>query len=79
MLPELSSNSSISTDMIISECEIYCALERRCWGCLKVCNVTCQWIAVTNCDKRTREKHSIKQNLSQKTGKIITKCLLTNH
>ena len=71
MMPEYSSNNSISNDTALTDCEFYCALERTCWGCVKACNGKCQWNAVTHCERMHNRKDFVQQSMSQKPGKLI--------
>lgn len=66
-----SMDSSVGISFAKSKCKLYCASEERCWGCIKVCNSTCQWKAVTECERKNATKISLNQSSSQKPGKII--------
>ena len=52
------------------ECKVYCALEKRCWGCIRTCKQQCQWDAVTNCERQKRTSEYAKQLSLQKAGRI---------
>ena len=67
-LPEPSTNNDTRIDMAATNCKIYCASERSCWGCLMVCKKNCKSNAIRNCEKRNGAKHSVDQSVSQKPG-----------
>ena len=48
------------------ECELYCATKRSCCGCIQVCNVTCQWNAISDCERMMTSNQGSEKCLSEK-------------
>ena len=61
-------SSSISIHETAKECQLHCASEKYCCGCMMVCNETCKWNAVSDCDHKGNSKATDKQCLSKKPG-----------
>ena len=55
-----------SSYVTVKDCKLYCASERRCCGCIKVCNDTCRWNTLTDCERPNDSNPAKKQNLSRK-------------
>ena len=62
----LKSNSSLN------ECKTHCGKINECWGCIKHCDESCQWIAISEC-----ESQGIVTELPQ--GDILQKPGIYNH
>ena len=65
-IPHFSLKYKISNSVAAFECELYCASTKTCWGCLNICNKTCQWNAITNCERKDSTKDPAKQISSTK-------------
>ena len=66
-----SSNHTIDEILSVRECELFCASEKTCWGCIKTCNETCGWSATTDSQPKKDPRHLGKPNALQKPGKIL--------
>ena len=53
------------------DCKLYCASQKSCCGCIKICNVTCQWNALTDCERLWNSGLHCKQCVSEKPGTSI--------
>ena len=52
------------------ECELYCASEKTCWGCIQFSNDTFAWNAVSDCNQADTSEQLQIENKSQKLGKL---------
>ena len=53
------------------DCKFYCASENTCCGCIKVCNVTCQWNAFTDCERQRDTNVASEKCTLKKPGNSI--------
>ena len=73
-MPNLSYQSVsdvIASYVTATDCELYCASEKTCCGCKKICNETCNWNAVVDCERDDYLNSASKQCLLEKPGKIF--------
>ena len=64
-------NAMIDNSNTASECEMYCALKKGCWGCINISNEKFQWNAVTECKMESGQNETVTQSLSQKPGMLF--------
>ena len=69
--PDVFANEMLKKSAALSDCEMYCSLYNECWGCLRVCNGTCQWKAITYCRHSNSIAEYVENSLSKKPGIII--------
>ena len=69
--PLLEKTATCYTDA--TECKLYCGSVDSCCGCVKFSDITCQWIAVTNCKRWRNLNLGSEKCLSEKPGKSIFK------
>ena len=58
-----------------TECKLYCGSANNCCGCVKSSNITCQWIALTNCKRWINSNLGSEKCISEKPGNSIFKRL----
>ena len=61
-------NNTIEKPGAAKRCKLYCASIKSCWGCTKICNETCNWNAVTECQPNDNFEPLGKQSTLQKLG-----------
>ena len=64
-------DNNITSHVTASGCELYCASEKSCCGCKKVCDKKCKWNMITNCEQRKDPKPYNDQCLSEKPGNML--------
>ena len=79
MLRPFDSSSPLLEDIVTSnlteeDCKLYCASKKSCCGCTMLCNVTCQWNALTDCERAGNVTPVREQCTSRKPGKSIRTC-----
>ena len=66
------SSSSVQDAITIrNECEQYCRVEERCWGCTVHCGSPCQWNAIPVCGKLTDWDGKIEGDVTRKQGMTL--------
>ena len=51
-----------------TECESYCSIEERCWGCSEDFHKPCKWNAIAESDNVEYPKNTVVGTMTQKTG-----------
>ena len=63
-----SSGVNVSSYLTAKDCKLYCASNSSCCGCIKVCDVTCKWYSLTDCERWRNSNSDIEQCLAEKPG-----------
>ena len=62
------SNRIIGKSFAQNECESYCSLEVKCWGCSEDFQKSNKWNAITDLDTVDHSKNTFIGAMAQKTG-----------
>ena len=64
-------NQYANESVALFECEKYCSLHEKCWGCSSSCTHFCQWSAMEECGDEEISTDSSYPNTFQKPSRSI--------
>ena len=71
IMAQFSLDHTIARYGTAKDCKLYCASSKSCCGCERICNVSCEWYSLKNCEQRKNLTQTCHPKSSEKPGKPL--------